>query len=604
MSGVDVDDRRHRSSTRTHSRIRLAIVRRSGRVCPDQVSARGVRLTMPSYISSDTGNAQATRGERPRTRWRKFRMVVKVVELRLRFIALMAATALGFAYWDEIGNRYEKWMRPASSRQAGVAGIEYYCPMHPQVIQAAQGTCPICGMPLARRKAGDKASLPEGVTARVELAPFRVRQAGITTAEVGYSAMNQTVTTVGYVAFDERRIANIIAKVPGRTRVETLQVNVTGQEVRVGQVLAELYSPELSQAVQELLNAAGRAGQASARPQSEIGRSLAIDRQEMVRASAEKLRRWGLTQAQIDAIVQQGKTDVTIPILSPIGGHVIKKNVVEGQEVQEGFAMFEVADLRTVWVQAQVFEHQIGLVREGQTVEASVEAFPGETFPGKVEFIQPLFDPTTRSAEVRFAVENPGQRLRPGMFARVTLKTPLAETPNFQARLQRPGDPSAHGQETCPVTGLRLGAMGAPVTVEVSGRKVLACCDACAPKLKAQPALYLARLAPAPVDEVLSVPESAVIDTGDRKIVYVETEPGVFEGRAVVLGSRTGDRFPVISGLMPGEKVAASGAFLIDAESRINPTAVPATPPPPPSPPKTEARPPRSAAAPEEALRR
>ena len=98
------------------------------------------------------------------------------------------------------------------------------------------------------------------------------------------------------------------------------------------------------------------------------------------------------------------------------------------------------------------------------------------------------------------------------------------------------------------------------------------CCPGCPPKLKADPAKYLAKLAPqtAPTDAVLSVPESAVIDTGDRKVVYVETQPGVFEGRAIVVGSRIGDRYPVLDGLAPGDRVAAAGAFLIDAESRLN----------------------------------
>ena len=108
---------------------------------------------------------------------------------------------------------------------------------------------------------------------------------------------------------------------------------------------------------------------------------------------------------------------------------MVKKNVVEGQEVPEGQPMFEVADLHTVWVQAQVYEHQIGLVHEGQAVEATVEAFPGQTFPGKVEFIQPHLDPATRTVEVRYDLDNPGHKLRPGMFATVTLKTPVADTP-------------------------------------------------------------------------------------------------------------------------------------------------------------------------------
>jgi Cu(I)/Ag(I) efflux system membrane fusion protein len=566
----------------------------------------------PSGQADPAAPGPASVEEAPLTRWQKFRLVVKVVELRLRFIALMAATALVFAYWDDLWNRYDKWMRPASGHHAGVSGIEYYCPMHPQVVQDAQGTCPICGMPLAKRKKGEKATLPEGVTARVELAPFRVRQAGIKTAEVAYAPLTQTLTTVGYVAFDERRMANIVAQVPGKTRVVKLYVNFNGQDVEVGQTLAELYSPELSQGVQELLNAARRAGQAVL-PQTEVGRSLVADRQEMVRASAEKLRRWGVTQAQIDEILKKGRTDFTIPILSPISGHVFKKNVVEGQEVQEGYAMFEVADLHTVWVQAQVYEHQLGWVHEGQPVEATVAAFPGKTFPGKVEFIQPHLDPTTRTVEVRFGLENPGHRLRPGMFATVALKTPLANTPDFQTRAAalpvsggetRPASLTAAQQKTCPVTNLKLGSMGDPIPVDVGGRKVWTCCSACPPKLKAQPARYLARLAPAPQDEVLSVPESAVIDTGSRKVVYVESEPGVFEGREVVLGPRTGNRFPVLAGLAPGEKVATTGAFLIDAESRINPGAVPANPgetAPPKAgesvPPKVVGAPPRSAAA-------
>ncbi|OJW17052.1 MAG: hypothetical protein BGO49_31425 [Planctomycetales bacterium 71-10] len=121
------------------------------------------------------------------------------------------------------------------------------------------------------------------------------------------------------------------------------------------------------------------------------------------------------------------------------------------------------------------------------------------------------------------------------------------------------------------MTTLKLGAMGEPVSTDVEGGKVWTCCEACPPKLKAEPAKYLARLEPAPKDEVLTVPESAVIDTGTKKIVYVETDPGVFEGREVVLGPVSGDRYPVLDGLASGEKVATAGSFLIDAENRLNP---------------------------------
>jgi Cu(I)/Ag(I) efflux system membrane fusion protein len=528
------------------------------------------------------GCEPADGADAPLSRWQKFRLAVKVVELRLRFVALMAITGTVFAYWDTLWNRYEKWMRPAGSQVVAASNIEYYCPMHPQVVQHEPGSCPICGMTLAKRQKGEQQTLPHGVTARVVLAPSRVAQGGIRTAPVEYAPLQETLTAVGYVAYDERRLANIVSKVPGKSRVEKLYVNVTGQDVIAGQPLAELYSPELSQAIQELLSAARHAEPATA-PVSAVARSLLADRREMARASAEKLKRWGISQAQIESILAKGDDGFTFTVLSPISGHVFKKNVVDGQEVQQGYPMFEVVDLGTVWVQAQIYEHQLGLVHEEQAAIATVEAFPGESFPGKVEFIQPHLDPATRTVEVRYAIENPGHRLRPGMFASVTLTTPIADTASFRARAK--GRQPSHGeqrlisltaaeQEKCPVTSAKLGSMGEPIAVDVEQRKVWTCCGACPPKLKAQPAKYLARLAPAPPGQVLSVPESAVVDTGLRKLVYVESDPGVFEGREVVLGPRAGDRFPILEGLSPGEQVAAAGAFLIDAESRLNPYSV------------------------------
>jgi Cu(I)/Ag(I) efflux system membrane fusion protein len=248
-------------------------------------------------------------------------------------------------------------------------------------------------------------------------------------------------------------------------------------------------------------------------------------------------------------------------------------------------------------VKAQVYEDQIGLVHVGQSVEASVSSFPGQTFPGKLAFIQPHLDPQTRTVEVRYDLDNPGHKLRPGMFATVTIKTPVADTPMFRDKLasSRPADGAvrlasmtADEQKVCPVTGQKLGSMGEPVPVDIEGKRIWTCCAACPSKLKANPAKYLSKLLPPPKDGVLSVPESAVIDTGAMKLVYVEAEPGVYEGRRVVLGPRSGDRFPVLDGLTPGEKVVGAGAFLVDAESRLNPAtrggAPSGTPPPRESP--------------------
>ena len=221
----------------------------------------------------------------PMTRWQKVRLVIKVAELRLRFIALMAATGWVFANWDTLWNRYDKWMRPAAETHAAISGVEHYCPMHPQVVQDQPGACPICGMPLARRKKGEPAKLGEGVLSRVALAPPRVGQAGIESVEVAYAPMTETFTTVGNVGFDERRLATIVSKAAGKSRVEKLHVDFNGREVKAGEPLAELYSPELHQAIQELLTAARRAELDANRPATGHGSSLLGDRRDLVRLS-------------------------------------------------------------------------------------------------------------------------------------------------------------------------------------------------------------------------------------------------------------------------------------------------------------------------------
>lgn len=512
------------------------------------------------------------------TRWQKFRLLVKVVELRLRFVALMTITGLVFAYWDTLWNHYEKYTRPEGERHIAEAGadVEHFCPMHPTVVQREPGSCPICGMPLSRRRKGETAPLPAGITARLALSSDRIAQAGIETVEARYLPLSETVTTVGQVAFDERRLRRISVKTRGEARVDKLFVNFNGTPVKAGQPLAELYSPELYQAVQELL-LAQKSLRDGAAAQSSLGRSLLGDGTELVRLSREKLSLWGITPEQIDAMLAGGKIDARIPILSPISGVVVRKNVVEGQYVPYGEAMFEVADLSHVWIWAQVYEDQVGMVREGQQVEATVTAYPGEVFKGTVAFSDPALNPSTRTLGVRYDLENPDGRLRPGMFATVRLRTPIAELPAFRDRLTKRGGGrnrrgavlTAAEQQICPVTTLKLGAMGDPVAVELEGKKVWTCCSACEPKLKAQPAKYLVRLEPAPSDTVLVVPESAVVDTGTRKIVFVEAEPGVFEGREVVLGPRSGSVYPVLEGVSPGEKVATAGSFLIDAETRL-----------------------------------
>lgn len=513
----------------------------------------------------------------PLTRRRKAWLVFKVIELRLRFIMILVVTGLVFGYWEEITNRFEKWQRNRSglTQSTVESSVEFYCPMHPSVVREKTANCPICGMPLSQRKKGQKTELPTGVLARVSLAPNRIAQAGIRTEPVAYRALTESITTVGQILFDERRLARISSKAKGLSRVEKLYANFTGDRVEAGKPLAELYSPEIYQAIRELLMAKRNL---SERSQSASSRSIGPDILEIGR---EKLALWGVTPAQMDDILTHNRSDFKLPLLSPITGIVVRKNVVEGQYVNEGDPLFEVADLRHVWVTAQVFEDQISRVFVGQKVHAVIGAVAGKTYEGTVAFIDPALNPETRTVAVRYDLANPAGDLKPGMYATVTVKTPVSETPLFREKLALQNQkkhvvakpsPTVADQKICPVTKKELGSMGPPINLSLSAnQKVWLCCNSCEEKLKSDALKYLGTPEPAPTGYVLTVPESSVIDTGTRKIVYIEAEPGVFEGREVTLGPRSGEFFPVLDGIGPGRRVATSGSFLIDAETRLNP---------------------------------
>jgi len=519
-------------------------------------------MPLPDPSPTDRTIAEP-RAAAPLTLRRRLAMILKVVELRARFIILMAATGLFFASWDALVNRFETWRRPRSVRLESSAspGVESFCPMHPAVVGEQPGQCPICGMPLARRHRAGVETLPAGVLSRVRLTPGQVAQAGVRTVAVKLAPAIDRFSTVGLVGYDDGRRVQVASEGRGRARIERLHVHSEGEHVRAGERLAELYSYDVAQAIKGLTEASGALRTSAAAKAGPEGTPLG-DPAERLRLTTQELQVLGVRQDQIDAIISDGHPDGLLPLLAPIGGLVIKKSAFQGQYVPEGTLLFEIADLGRVWVDAQVFEDQLGLVRDGQPVAATVPAFPGVVFRGRVERIAPALDPQTHTLAVRFGLENPEDRLRPGMLAEVAFEV---------ARRS----PAVSDVAKCPVTRLPLGKMGPAIAVEIRGRKVSVCCAACVPKLKADPDTYLG---PDPretdaTDLVVSVPESAVVDTGARTIVYVEVGPGVFEGRAVVLGPRSGDSFPVLDGLAPGDRIAAAGAFLIDAETRLNPSS-------------------------------
>ena len=461
------------------------------------------------------------------TRWQRLKLIVEVIEVRLRFIAVLVATGLFICYWDTIKNYWDKYTRPAEVASGALpADKEFYCPMHPKVVRTSldpDGSvpkCPICGMPLSERTKGQAEPLPPGVTGRVQLSPDRIQMAGIETAEVKYQPITKQITTVGTVAWDESRLSRVVSRVSGY--VERLYVDKTFVKVEQGDRLAEIYSPDLYSTAQEmLLSARGNVAK------------------DMAASARRRLKLFGVSDREIDDIVAAGVATPRLVIRSPQSGLIMRKNIVAGSRVDDGMVLLEIADLSDVWIEADVFERDIALVREGQPIEAVVAAMPNRVFNGKVALVYPQMDVATRTNRVRFQLANPGFDLRPGMYATVRIRTPLGEIEPFKSLLAHRAKDAEKtpGAEASPFRTVSTGA-GASDT-----------------------------------EEVLTVPQRAVIDTGTKQIVYVERAPGVFEGVEVVLGPRSGELYPVAQGLKAGDRVAAAGSFLIDAETRLNPAA-------------------------------
>lgn len=526
-------------------------------------------MNEPANISDDrhVHAAQSAAAAGPLTRWQRTKFFLKAVEVRLRFIAVFVVIGLAMVYWTTIEAYWDRWTRPDAATVAAEAGTEFYCPMHPNVIRpglepnGAVPSCPICGMPLSQRKKGSAPVLPEGVLTRVQLSPERVHLAGVKTVAVSYMPLSKEIRTVGSIQYDESRQAEIVSRVAGY--VEALHVDKTFEQVAEGQPLAEVYSPDLYSGVQELL-LAKRHGHA-----------------DLVASARQRLRLLGVDDAELDETLAGGSPDARLLIRSPQAGQVIEKNVVQGASIAAGAVLFTVADLSTVWIEVDVYERDLPFLHEGQELEAAIDAVPGRTFAGEISQIYPQLNSETRTNRVRVTLDNDELLLRPGMFATVRVQTPMSHTEPFKSQIaaarQKPellDDAALMAlQRICPVTGLKLGSMGDPLKVWIDNQEVFICCAGCESTLKESPEEYLTKLAPPPEDAVLTVPEQAVIDTGAQQVVYVEREPGTFEGVKVELGPRSGGYYPVLVGLAAGDKVAAAGSFLLDAETRLNPAA-------------------------------
>ncbi len=331
----------------------------------------------------------------------------------------------------------------------------------------------------------DAASAP----GEVKISTEKVQKLGVKTEAASLRELARQVTAAGRVEIDERRVHNVSPKFEGW--VERLHVNATGQPVGKGQPLFEVYSPELVSAQREYVVAAkGVAAMKDASAEMQSGM------RQLAEAGLSRLRNWDISEEQIKALAAAGEAKRTLTFRSPAGGVVIEKKAVAGMRFMPGEMLYQIADVSSVWVLADVFERDIAQLRAGQKVKVSINAYPDKSFSGTVAYIYPTLKAETRTVPVRIELANPGGLLKPAMYASVEL------------------------------------AVGGSA-------------------------------------KVVTVPVSAVIDSGTRQVVLIQKAAGRFEPREVRLGARSDDHVEVREGVAEGDLVVVAANFLIDAESNL-----------------------------------
>lgn len=285
------------------------------------------------------------------------------------------------------------------------------CSMHPQIKQNKPGKCPICAMdlvPLSDLQSDQQDIHPD----EIQMTESAAKLADVQTIEVRRGIPVKELYLQGKVQPDERRISQLTARFGGR--IEKLFVNFTGENVKKGQKLATIYSPELVTAQRELLEATGNKD----------------NRPTMYKAARSKLKLWDLTEEQIDAIVEKGEPQLYFEVLSPISGTVTQRHVSLGDYLKEGTILFEVIDLTQVWIMFNAYESDLPWIRIGDNVKYSLQSVPGKSFTGKVTFIDPFINSGTRVAKVRVQQKNLSLTLKPEMFVNGIIESKKASVSN------------------------------------------------------------------------------------------------------------------------------------------------------------------------------
>ena len=351
-------------------------------------------------------------------------------------------------------------------------------------------------------------------------------RAGLETALVERRELKHLLRAFGKIGYNETGRATITSRVEGY--VENLFVNFTGVEVKKGDHLVEIYSPDLAVAQRELL----------------LGRNDPTDKTLLV-AARKKLERGGLLPEQIDEFLRNGKVTERVTLMAPMGGTVTEKMVVQNSMVKPGEMLYKLANLDSVWLYLDIYEYELGMLRYGQEVTASTESYPGENFTGRVWFINPTLSEETRTVKVIVSLQNGERKLKPGMFVSAQVKVPLladgtAAPSGVEGRWSCPMHPQVlrDAAGPCPVCQMAL--------VQIPGEAVAA-----------------------KREQVLAIPVTAVLDSGTRKLVHVAMGDDVYRPVEVKLGPRSGDSYPVRDGLKEGDRVVVRGNFLLDSQFQI-----------------------------------
>ena len=278
------------------------------------------------------------------------------------------------------------------------------CSMHPQIRQNEPGDCPICGMELIPLESDDNSELDPMA---ISMSPTAMQIANVGTEIVGKAKPVKSVRLNGKVEADERSVYSQSSHIPGR--IEKLMVNFTGEYVNKGQVIASIYSPDLVNAQEELFEA----------------RKIVETEPLLFNSAKEKLKNWKLTDNQIAQILESGIVKEELPILADISGYVTEKKVNLGDYIMKGMAIYEIANLNSVWILFDVYESDMAWVKKGDVVNFTVQSLPGESFKSKISYIDPVIDPMTRVAKARVEINNSGLKLKPEMFVSGTVEAEL-----------------------------------------------------------------------------------------------------------------------------------------------------------------------------------